>query len=283
MRVLGIAVMKNEADIVRPFLEHSRAWCDRIFVYDNGSTDATWQIVQDMADDVIVAWKTEDVPFHNNLRARVFNEFRHEATPGDWWCYRLDADEFYIDDPREFLVAVPDQYHTVYRKAINFRVAMEDAEQYPFTGEFASDREFIHYFLPKGSVERRFIRHRQNLVWTEDDGTSYTGITYPKMVLARHYQWRSPQQIQKRLESKRSYLLRKEEKKGRAERRARVDRLYSPENWRELCPSRNQMILDTGPDSWTKIQWPDGKIKRVHETGFSYFAKRLLHALRLVR
>ena len=283
MRIFGIAVMKNEADIVRPFLEHSRTWADRIFVYDNGSTDGTWQIVQEMADDVIVPWKSEDIPFHNNLRARVFNAFRHEATPGDWWCYRLDTDEFYIEDPRQFLSAVPAQYHTVYRKAINYRVAIEDAEQYPFTGDFAADREFIRYFLPKGSVERRFIRHRENLKWTEDGGTSYTGITYPQMILARHYQWRSPQQIQTRLESKRGYLLRKEEKKGRAERKARVDSLYSAENWRQLCPPRDRMILDTGPDSWSKIRWPDAKIKRVHENRFSYSLKRVLHFLRIVK
>ena len=283
MKIFGVAVMKNESDIVRPFLEHSSKWCDRIFVYDNGSTDGTWPIVQEMASAVIVAWKSEDVPFHNSLRARVFNAFRNEAQPGDWWCYRLDADEFYIDNPREFLASVPERYHTVYRKCINYRISLEDAEQYQFTGDFAQDRQYLRYFLPKGGVERRFIRHREGLVWTEEKGLNYTGVTCPDMILAQHFRWRSPQQIQKRLDSKREYLLRKAERKNRVDRKQRVDELYAAENWRDLCPPRSKMILDTGPESWEKLRWPDKKIDRVTESGFSYLFKRLLHTLKILR
>jgi len=283
VKIFGIAVMKNEADIVRPLLEHSRTWCDRIFVYDNGSSDGTWEIVQELADEVVVPWKSEDIPFHNNLRSRVFHEFRHEASEGDWWCYRLDADEFYIDNPREFLSRVPKQYHTVYRKCINYRVTIEDAREYEFTGEFAKDQHLVRYFLPEGGVERRFIRHRNAFEWNEKDGTGYTGITYPEMILARHYRWRSPQQIQQRLETKRDFLLRKAVAKDRPEQLGQVENGYKAQNWEDVCPSRSSMILDTGPDSWSKISWPTGKIKRVHESRLSYLVKRVLHAVRILK
>ena len=283
MKILGIAIMKNEADIVRTFLEHSSHWADRIFVYDNGSTDGTWQIVQSMQSEIIVPWKSEDIPFHNNLRARVFNAFRHEAEEGDWWCYRMDADELYVDDPRAFLAAVPRQYHTVYRKSINYQVTREDVDEHRFSGDFAQDQPLIRYFQPRGGVERRFIKHRRNLVWNEKSGTVYTGITYPHMILARHYRWRSPQQIQGRLENRREFKLRKAARKGREDRLTRHQTTRQPDNWRSLCPPRSKMILDTGLDSWNKLRWPESKIKRVTENRLSYSLKRLLHGLRILR
>ena len=283
MKIFGIAVMKNEIDIVRPFLEHSMTWADRIFVYDNGSTDGTWEIVQSMANEVIVPWKSEVIPFHNNLRARVFNAFRHEASEGDWWCYRMDADEFYVDDPRTFLATVPRHYHTVYRMCLNLQVAREDPDEFEFTGDFSHDRSFIRYFLTQGRVERRFIKHRDKLVWNEDTGTVYTGITYPKLIRAEHHRWRSPQQIQRRLESKRDAMLQKEERKGRHERLQSADRKYRAENWRNVCPPRAKMIEHSGDDSWDKVEWPHDHIKRITESPISYAVKRILHALRILR
>src|SRR6478736_6686239 len=112
MRILGLCLVKNEADIIRTSLRESRKWCDRIFVFDNGSTDATWDLVQEAAqiDPGVVAFRQDSRPFDDALRAEIFNTFRSEACEGDWWC-RLDADEFYIDDPREFLVGVPRRHH----------------------------------------------------------------------------------------------------------------------------------------------------------------------------
>jgi hypothetical protein len=283
MRILGIAAMKNEADIVRPFLEHSCTWADRIFVYDTGSTDGTWEIVQSMASDIVVPWKSEDVAFHNDIRARVFHAFKHEAKPGDWWCYRMDADEFYVDNPREFLDGVPTQYHTVYRKCINYTVTQEDAAELEFTGDFASDRHLLRYFLPEGRVERRFIKHRPGFNWSEAEGIGYTGITYPEMIFAQHYRWRSPQQMRKRLDSKREYLIRKAETKGRDESIPRLQEQQVGERWLEHCPSRNDLIQDTGPDSWAKVTYKEDHIRRVTESWFSYILKRILHGLHLLK
>ena len=283
MKILGIAVMKNEADIVRSFLDHSSQWADRIFVYDNGSTDGTWEIVQSMASHKIVPWKSEDIPFHNNLRARVFNEFRHEAEEGDWWCYRMDVDEFYIDNPREFLATVPAHYHTVYRKCINYLVTREDIDEYEFTGDFEQDRHLLRYFRPNGIVERRFIKHRDGLKWNEHSGTVYTGITYPKMIFAKHYRWRSPQQIQRRLDSKRDYVVRKANTKGRDARAKEYQQKYVADRWMDQCPPRSQMVFDSGPDSWATVSYKEHHIKRITESPISYAVKRILHALRILR
>lgn len=275
-------MIKNEADIIRPFLEETSQWADRIFVYDNGSTDGTWEIVQSMASEVIVPWKSEDIPFHNDLRSRVFNAFRHESEPGDWWCYRMDPDEFYVDDPREFLTIVPSQFHVVYRKCLNYRVTIEDVDEYPFTGDFSHDRPFLQYFLPEWGIETRFIRYRDKLVWNEDKGTVYKGITYPELIFARHYRWRSPQQIKMRLDSKRDFKLRKAVRKGRAAELPEIEQVYVGDRWRAMCPPRAELIEDTGPESYKMATFPWAKYRRTQESWWSYPLKRTLHAMRLL-
>ena len=72
MRVHGMTLVKNEADVIRQSLVAATAWADAIYVYDNGSDDDTWAIVQELA-----AALTRD--FAANLRTRI----AASQTPGD--------------------------------------------------------------------------------------------------------------------------------------------------------------------------------------------------------
>lgn len=277
MRILGITVVKDEADIILPFLEHVRTFADRAFVYDTGSTDGTWELVQQQADAVVVPWKREDVPFHNELRARVFNAFRDEAREGDWWCYRLDVDEFYLEDPRAVLESVPKRYHTVCRESIDYTVTLEDVDEYEFTGDFAVDREHLHYMRPKMGIENRFFRHRDRAVWYEKGRSTVNGIVFPKRIPIAHYRARSPQQVQRRIEKKHAYLQRKAVEKGRKQPDEVSAYPPAPDAWKRSVPSRDRCILDTGPEARARLVMPSDVIRRHHETTFSYFAKRILH------
>ena len=69
MLIHGLCLVKNEGDIVREGLTAARQWCDHIYVLDNGSTDNTWDIVQEMSasDPGIVPWKQDDVAFSDAL------------------------------------------------------------------------------------------------------------------------------------------------------------------------------------------------------------------------
>ena len=91
MKIFGICLVKNEEDIIEHCLTEAAKWADKIFVYDNGSEDQTWEIVQDIAkaNDKIVPYKKEALPFRDHLRAKVFNAYKHLAKDGDWWCFRL--------------------------------------------------------------------------------------------------------------------------------------------------------------------------------------------------
>jgi len=203
MRIFGNCLVKNEADMIVETLEHAVRWCDRIYVFDNGSTDGTWEKVQAFAarDSRVVAFRHDPVPFRNSLRREVFNAFRAEARAGDWWCV-LDADELYIDNPRDFLATVPKGHHVVWGAYFQHYFTDEDErlqaanpQSYP---PHAPAEQALRYFRCDYS-EVRFYRHRPGLVWEDGSAPRHLGVVHPRRIRFKHYQYRSPAQIQLRL------------------------------------------------------------------------------------
>ena len=207
MKIFAIMLVKNEVDIVGSVLKSAEKWADKIFILDNGSTDGTWELIQSLKNDVITPWKQDFGPFRRGMRAEVFNEFRHLSTPGDWWCYALDADEFYIEDPRTLLQNISRKYQWVFKQSIDYRLTKEDVEEYNFTGDFESDRKYINYIRNPCWSEGRFFRYRKGLKWDTGIASQYpqhVGTKAPQTILVEHYQYRSPQQIQKRLDARKA-------------------------------------------------------------------------------
>lgn len=151
MKIFGICLIKNEADIIEYSLNEHSSWADYIFVYDNGSTDNTWQIVKDLSktNSKIIPFKSEAKPFRDGLRAEVFNAYQHLANPGDWWCIRCDSDEFYVDDPRTFLPNVKKYHHVVTSLHFEFRLTIEDVEEFTFNKNVPDLIRQIKYYHPK--------------------------------------------------------------------------------------------------------------------------------------
>jgi len=204
MKIRSICLTKNEADVVEECLTDAARWSDRIYVYDGASTDGTWEKVQAMAaqNGRIVAWKSDGCVFREGLRAEVFNAFRDECADGDWWC-QLNADEFYVQDVRQFLAGVPKSEHVVWGLNIQYYLTPKDVEGEPFAGEFHRDRDRIRYYKA-ACAERRFFRHRAGLQWRESDAwPHHLGVTHLELLHFRHYPYRSPQQIQTRLDVRR--------------------------------------------------------------------------------
>ncbi len=207
-RILSICLVKNEADVLGHCLAEAQRWSDRIFVFDNGSTDGTWELVQALASDVIVPWKRDDRPYNDGIRSLVFDHFRHEARAGDWWC-KLDADEFYMTDPREFLAKVPQRHHVVWGLAVNFYLTRADLDTVDFAAGFEQVRPKIRHYRADSS-EARFFRHRDKLVWPTENASwpLHMGVVHPEMIPFRHYQFRSPEQMLRRLETRRDAVER---------------------------------------------------------------------------
>jgi hypothetical protein len=209
MKIHGIMLIRNEADILRYAMRENREWCNFVYVFDNGSTDGTWELLQELAsvDERIIPFQQSDRPFRDSLRGEVFRAFRERACSGDWWC-RLDADEVYIDSPREFLPQIPTSHHVVWSLHYQYYLTQNEAASFPTigTGELLPEitaENRPRYFLVNAS-EARFFRHRSGLQWTGDDSWPlHMGLVSPKRIRLRHFQYRSPAQIQLRLETRR--------------------------------------------------------------------------------
>jgi len=98
MNLVAISCVKNEEDIIETFIRHTAAFVDQIVILDNGSTDAT--------RDIIDSIKTENIPL----------ELLHDSSVGHWqwkrmnflmnnyavnkyeadWIIPLDADELIV-------------------------------------------------------------------------------------------------------------------------------------------------------------------------------------------
>ncbi len=203
MRIFGNCLVKNEADIIAETLGQAARWCDRIFVFDNGSSDGTWNLVRQLAsrEPRIVPFQSAEVPFRNSLRRDTFTHFRPECRAGDWWC-KLDADEIYLDDPRAFLAAVPAGEHVVWAASFQFYFTDDDVRRY--------ERD-PHAYPPHTTAERalrycrcdysepRFFRYRERLRWDRGSEPRHLGLVHPRRIRLKHYQYRSPPQIALRL------------------------------------------------------------------------------------
>ncbi|RYD51968.1 MAG: family 2 glycosyl transferase [Sphingobacteriales bacterium] len=269
MKIYALSVVKNEADVIEANLKAASKWADKIFVWDNGSTDGTWEKIQALADDIITPWKQDARPFRDSLRSMLYNAHKHWGKPGDWWCIKLDADEFYYDDPRQFLAKIPLKYHYVCSRYIQLMITEEDIAEYQFTGSFEEDREKINYFHKLAWAEIRFVRHRDRLAWTEKTPfPEHVGIVYPELITMLHYQHRSPQQIQRRLTQRKEAIA-----KGG---------YHSPHitqsHWREVLRHRKDLYhLKEGIDLHT-IPAENKYLHQPHKL----FIKRLLHGLKIL-
>jgi hypothetical protein len=270
MRIFGIMLIKDEADVIRYTIEAALSWIDRIFVLDNGSTDGTWEIVNDFAGEQVVPWKQDTRTYSNALRSEVFEQFRSEATDGDWWCYKMDSDEFYLDDPRAFLANVPSYCHVVYKRSIDYVLTLEDIEQYRFTGDFGQDRKKIRYFFPTAYSEPRFFRHRSRLEWPKDrKSPKFMGIPHAQPITVRHFQWRSPEQMQKRIDARLSIPR---DKRGKPFKHIRNN------NWREALYDPETLECDDGTVDLRRVPLRDS----VPVYGWRYWTRRVLHGVGLL-
>ena len=202
-KIHSICVVKNEADIIEHCLTQAAQWSDYIYVYDGSSTDDTWEKVLSMQSEQIIPWKRHDKVFQECLRGEVYNAFKHQARDGDWWC-RLDADEFYLESPRNFLARVKPQYHVVWGIAIEYYLTHEDYNSLDFTQPIPQLLPQLRYYKAENS-EARFFRHRSNLVWHDEHAAwpKHMGVVNRDRILYRHYKYRTPSQIQLRLDTRR--------------------------------------------------------------------------------
>ena len=217
MRFHGFLIVRDEDDILSQCLEHLLTWCDNIFVLDTGSTDATWDIVQDFArrDPRVVPFRKQRMKFFIGLRGWMMEHYRDRLDDGDWIA-RLDADEFYHIPPPEFVrTRMKPHESRIDLRFYYFRLTDREVAAWEAGEETPADRarpiqeRRRHYQLGEWG-EGRLFRYRRSMQWPPWCSTPLLGgltAQHPMPIL--HYPHRDPDQMVKR------YRLRAEQKKFR--------------------------------------------------------------------
>lgn len=202
MNIHCICLVKDEGDIVGDVVSDARKWADYIYIYDNGSTDGSTEVLKDLSEkfDEIIFYKWSDRHFHNTIRHEIYHAFKHNSKKGDWWC-RLDADEFYIDNPRQFISQIDDGSNTLLHSSYNYYFTEKDLEQYNRDPDSFSYKHLKYY--KNNWSEIRFVRDNGHLYWPPSSSWPVINMKiFDKKIRVRHYQYRSPEQIRKRAENR---------------------------------------------------------------------------------
>jgi hypothetical protein len=203
MRIHGLLVVRDEADIIAQCLRHAATWCDHIYVYDTGSTDGSWEIVQELATELkqVVPYKREEVWFDDGLRAVIFDHYRSKARDGDWFV-RLDSDEFYPVPPSQFIREHLRPIESlIYYQAYEFRLTWEEVENYSSDASILADRKSPiqdrrRYFIPLVYSEPRLFRYRTGMSWLPTRPWPFNcGFAARERIPVQHYQHRDPIQM----------------------------------------------------------------------------------------
>ena len=107
-RIISLSMVKNEQDIIEPFVRHNLAFLDAMIVMDNGSDDETRRILAELMRELPGLVVADDPAFGYNQAERMarmlaLTQSAYRAA----YVLFLDADEF-IDAPgrAEFEVAL---------------------------------------------------------------------------------------------------------------------------------------------------------------------------------
>ncbi len=105
-RIISLSIVKNEQDIIEPFIRHHAALVDAMIVVDNQSVDDTRRITLDCARELgnVIVTDAAGFAYHQSERMTALLLYCQDAFFADF-ILLLDADEFLQVDGREALLA----------------------------------------------------------------------------------------------------------------------------------------------------------------------------------
>ena len=199
--------VRDEADILPQCLDHLLKWADAVYVFDTGSVDESWDIVNDYArtDSRIKALRQDHVYYSENLlRGWLFHQARQNMRDGDWFL-RVDADEFHHIPPPEFVKTRLRKSETIaWHQYYNFCLLESEAAQLGTVESVCKERALPiekrrTRWLPSVYAEPRLCRYRESMKWPSSRSFPYnSGFVALERLPIRHYPHRDPIQLERR-------------------------------------------------------------------------------------
>lgn len=193
-------IIKDEADILVQTLQSLIAFggFSRIFIFDNGSADDTFQLAQQYCCDSIKVSMLEE-QFSDNLKFE--NVYRHKniLADGDWFAI-LDADEIYQEPLLPLIkLAEAEQANYIESRSAQFYFT-EQESNYEFDPAIPAVQQHPYYLLNYG--EPRIFRYSENFLVTAENVKKRHPTLVPcsRQLLIHHCQFRSAKQLQRRLD-----------------------------------------------------------------------------------
>jgi glycosyltransferase involved in cell wall biosynthesis len=206
-RFIVLLPVRDEADIIALCLVHLLHWADTVYVFDTGSVDDTWEIVQDFAakEPRVKPLRKDPVFFsETRLRGWMFNHARQHMRDGDWFL-RVDADEFHHVPPPEFVKTRMRKYETcAYHQYYNFcllesEVASSDAHCGSSLDQGLPIFDRRRSYKVSVYSEPRLCRYRATMQWPPTVSFPFNaGFVARERLPIRHYPHRSPAQLERR-------------------------------------------------------------------------------------
>lgn len=263
MKVYAICIVKNEVDILRRTIESAAVWADKIIIADHESNDGTWELINNELSKlpfVEVYGQLKGI-FNDDLRGEIYRKYEYLAEKGDWWC-RLDSDEIYIDNPKDFLSTIPEKYAVARCAKFQYYFTDKDLDIYnsdPEKYHFGNSIDNLKYYVCNES-ETRFFRHK-GLGWNSGNiwpNTTWPNLIYNKHIRLKHFQYRYPAQIQMRIDIRSNVRQNSEvfshevrsDWKNRISNKNKInqnnDNLSFEQTWRDRVIDHNSLNYDDG-------------------------------------
>ena len=202
MKIYYILVVKNEIDVIQSHIENIAPQVDTVNVMDNGSTDGTREWLE--GNDLVTRlFDGSEKTFNNSLRGEVFRMI--ESNEDDWVLF-LGADHFLEEDLRAFIGnAVDAKCNAFNADHITFYYTDVDYNNRDSEDHSLDIRERRLYYETDFNfmVASRASKHLKWAVSASDNWTIPSLRAYDKHLAVSHYPFRTPDQIQKRLDDRR--------------------------------------------------------------------------------
>lgn len=189
--VVGIAMVKDEADVIAGTLRHMAEEVDRLIVADNGSTDGTRGILDELTSVLpLTVLDDPDVAYHQS--AKMTDLANYAYARGADWIVPFDADELWLapDRVRTVLAGLPDDCTVAWATLFNhLRTAVDLDDPDPF-------RSMVWRQNHPGALPKVAVRWAPGAVIEQGNHGAYHphGVVGVPALEIRHFPARSPEQ-----------------------------------------------------------------------------------------